>query len=351
MGIKTNIEWCDSTCNVLIGCKGCELSGGHCYAEDLVTRHAGQLGWPAAFDQPTAYRHRLAEALRSCDLTGTERPTKPWLNGLPRLVFVNDLADPFGFAEEAYFLWFNEAVKQMADSPHVWILLTKQPDRMATFVRTWRHAYGREWPRNVWGGVSVTGPNTVNRIAELVKIPLAVRLVSFEPLLKALTVRLYAAKCPHCGKSTESQTVGLRSSNTEPFSWFCRRRSCQDSPPLPSIDWVIAGGESGPNARPMHPDWARSLRDQCQAAGVPFFFKQWGEWVGGDCWVCGDDLTLDGQNGEIYKINSDNIMRFHDWEPDENESQAALRVGKKNAGRLLDGREWSEMPTPAKGGE
>jgi len=94
----------------------------------------------------------------------------------------------------------------------------------------------------------------------------------------------------------------------------------------PSLDWVIAGGESGPGARPMHPDWARSLRDQCAAAGVPFFFKQWGEWLP-------DRQSFDPE--PYWRASTGH--RFPD-------GSVAARVGKSRAGRLLDGREHSEFP-------
>ena len=91
------------------------------------------------------------------------------------------------------------------------------------------------------------------------------------------------------------------------------------------IDWVIVGGESGPNARPMHPDWARSIRDQCQAAGVPFFFKQWGEW-----------LYTSNPTADSMKIKGELIKPFGDAH--------FIKVGKRAAGRLLDGSEWNEFP-------
>lgn len=104
------------------------------------------------------------------------------------------------------------------------------------------------------------------------------------------------------------------------------------------IDWVICGGESGPHARPMHPDWVRSLRDQCQAASVPFFFKQWGEWTPAGDWYGDHPVSLPvrglGPNG---------------WTDDElvcaDDDEYVVRIGKKSAGRLLDGREWNEVPT------
>ena len=100
------------------------------------------------------------------------------------------------------------------------------------------------------------------------------------------------------------------------------------------IDWIIVGGESGPGARPMHPDWARSLRDQCKAAGVPFLFKQWGEWI--------DDFNIDAAALHSPQIADPNEY-FHECEWESGVS--SWRVGKKAAGRLLDGRTWDEVPT------
>jgi len=94
----TNIHWCDSSVNLMMGCDGCELwreGSRHCYAGTLTLRHAGRKGWPESFDRPRLFPERLAGALRWPDLTGTARPGKPWLDGLPRVVFVNDMGDTF----------------------------------------------------------------------------------------------------------------------------------------------------------------------------------------------------------------------------------------------------------------
>ena len=162
----------------------------------------------------------------------------------------------------------------------------------------WQH---HPTPRNVWPGVTVTGPQTLKRAEYLLQVPgAAVRFISAEPLLGPLDL-------------------------------------CLDGP---GLDWVIVGGESGSNARAMNPGWARSLRDQCQAANVAYFFKQWGEYVGGSCdrngWFypqCGPD---GGQSGS---------MKLIEW----GGGVASDRIGKKSAGALLDGREWHEMPKVANG--
>lgn len=145
----------------------------------------------------------------------------------------------------------------------------------------------QEWPLpNVWLGISAEDqPAADERIPLLLQCPAAVRFVSCEPLLGPISLGM----------------LGTRE------NW---------RPVYDGIRWVIAGGESGPKARPMHPDWVRSLRDQCQEAGVPFFFKQWGEWL----------PHVDTVREEL---------------PTKDQF---TRVGKKAAGRLIDGREWNECP-------
>ncbi len=112
-----------------------------------------------------------------------------------------------------------------------------------------------------------------------------------------------------------------------------------------AIHWVICGGESGSKARPMHPDWARGLRDQCQAAGVPFFFKQWGEWLPGEATADSGTGYRRCDNGEIYGSTKYPKRDNFGTHPDKHSGNLiTLRVGKKAAGRLLDGKEWSEFP-------
>lgn len=334
MGTNTKISWCDSTVNPVVGCDGCELSGGHCYAESLVNRYAGKKGWPKAFSRPEFVQtiRRLDAAIAWKDLTGTERPNKPWLNGLPRLIFVCDLSDPF--SESLPIDWLSPHVDRFAATPHIWMLLTKRPKRMAQFVAEWEQTHEDRFPQNIWGGTSVTSQATTSRIGELLAVPsLAVRFLSLEPLLGPIefTGRWHATTCPHCGKTTEGHFVGIRKNTDEPFHWYCDRRSCRDQFPLPSIDWVIVGGESGRKARPMHPDWVRSVRNQCQAAGVPFFFKQWGEWFPSHEAAGYTTIAWPECKRRTALDHAENRVEFE-------------RVGKKRAGRLLDGREWTEFP-------
>jgi protein gp37 len=171
--------------------------------------------------------------------------------------------------------------------------------------------WGCDWPLfNVWLGVSCEDQKRADeRIPHLLQTPSAVRLLSAEPLLGAIDLRMV----PHF----PGQGVDGR--------W---------------LDWIIAGGESGPKARPMHPDWARSLRDQCAAAGVPFFFKQWGEWISAEAPGRSDEIGVLMQDGEFLR-GPRTLDR-----PGE-DGWIIKRLGKHRTGRLLDGREHNDMPAVA----
>jgi len=187
---------------------------------------------------------------------------------------------------------------------------------------------------NVWLGVSVEDQQRADeRIPDLLNTPAAVRFISAEPLLGPVdlgAVRWDVAGYPMLGALPNP-------AEADDFRWAHHDTQ--------GIRWVIIGGESGPNARPMHPDWARSLRDQCQAAGVPLLFKQWGEW----------EVSLDRERDDPdWRANYTNDYVDHGKSKWLNLAGGSgfhgerflvmRRVGKKAAGRLLDGREWSEFP-------
>jgi protein gp37 len=171
----------------------------------------------------------------------------------------------------------------------------------------WQSLWGQgQWPENVWIGATVCNQEEADRdIPKLLEVPAAVRFLSMEPLLGAvdLTKEYLALKCdgayPFRGLPNEHRTKLIN-----------------------LIDWVIVGGESGPKARPMHPDWARSIRDQCAAAGVPFLFKQWGEWAH-------DSRIIDAKGNTFHRFEDGTWMQ---------------RVGKREASRLLDGVEHNDYP-------
>jgi len=253
MGIHTTIEWCDSTLNLEMGCDGCELwnpKAGvrRCYAGTLTERYGGRTGWPESFDNPRIFPERLKEALRWPDLTGKDRPDKPWLNGYPRVIFLNDMGDTW--TESLELMWLAPHVLQMLHSPHIYIVLTKRPGRMVQFWGAWCRGDGAPIPPNFWLFTSITGPENTGRIRELLKLrTLGARVlgVSYEPAWGPVDFSL----CDH----RRTLEVGR----------------CY---PCPGLDVVIAGGESGAGAKPSHPDWFRAARDACRAAGVPFFMKQ-----------------------------------------------------------------------------
>jgi len=230
----TMISWCDSTLNLMMGCGGCELWNGarrSCYAGVMTAKYSGQKGWPSAFNSPQLFPHRLPEALAWPDLTGQDRPGKPWLNGMSRLIFLNDMGDTF--TEELPLDWLRPHLLQMEESPHRWLILTKRPRRMRRFFEQ------VDVIPNAWLGVSVTDQATADaRIPELLRVPVhgndIVRFVSVEPLLGPVDM------CEH----------------------------------LWALDWVIVGGESGAGFRPMKPEWVQNVWLDCENARVPFFYKQ-----------------------------------------------------------------------------
>lgn len=255
MSIKTSIEWCDSSVSPAPCCTGCEL-GPHCFARRMNDRFHGHYGFPETFDTPCYYPERMAAALRWSDLTGKKRPGKPWLDGRPRMIFLNDLGDAFAplmyrgkiasdFRIENH--WLYEWLSKIEASPHVWIVLTKWPKRMAA----WAKIVG-PFPRNLWLGTSVTDQPTADaRLPHLLGIDAAVRIVSYEPALGPVDW------------PKGMDPLGIVWNENIPTGY-------EGGSP---IDLIIAGGETGPDSRPAHPDWFRAARDQCAAAGVKFFLK------------------------------------------------------------------------------
>jgi len=240
MAKGTKIEWADDTVNAEMGCDGCELWDPKnevriCYAGLQTQRmiSKGPLkGWPPTFDEPRIFPGRIAAAARWRDLTGTARENKPWLNGLPRIIFVNDMGDTFTASLPDD--WLAPELRIMAASPHQWILLTKRADRQREF--SLRHTL----PPNVWAGVSITSPQD-QRLRYLMQTRARVRWVSYEPILAPVDWR------PWLGGDGR---VGL--------------------------DWIIVGGASGPNyqSRMMNLTWLADTVTQCREANVPLFVKQ-----------------------------------------------------------------------------
>lgn len=301
---KTTIEWTDATWNPIRGCSRVSEGCRNCYAEKIAARFSGE-GKP--FEGLATMKN--GEARWTGEIAVSESTMNDPLHWrTPRRIFVNSMSDLFHerVLSETRVRIF---ALMMACPQHTFQILTKRPGTMATWVEWFygHRALGATVLPNVWLGVSVEDQATADaRIPLLLKTPAAVRFISVEPLIADMKLRwewVSGGKPP---------MVNLR----EP--WAVPQ-------PQPKLDWVIVGGESGPDARPMHPLWARTLRDQCEASCVPFFFKQWGEWA-----PLGQFHPLaDATFAKRLVLNG----------------YTFLKAGKKKSGRMLDGREWNGFPT------
>lgn len=246
MADRSAIEWTDATWNPVTGCTKVSPGCAHCYAEAVTLR----------FKYGPAYLPGIAEIKLHPD-----RLDQPLHWKRPRRIFVNSMSDLFH--EEVPDDFIIRVFRTMDRAPqHTFQILTKRPDRMAEWFD--QHPCGlvyangsRPFPLpNVWLGVSVENQYWADRrLPLLAESPAAVRFVSAEPLLKPVSLYSWLTGHPREFDPPESWPSGLRGD---------------------AVNWVIAGGESGPRCRPMEADWVRGLRDECIAAGVPFFFKQWG---------------------------------------------------------------------------
>lgn len=227
--------------------------------------------------------------------------------GVRRRVFINSMSDTFEDHPDLNQIRIT-ALQACEQATHLDILLlTKRPENILRMVPA---NWTTRWPAHVWIGTTAgTRKSLGDRASFLLKVPAPVRFFSVEPLLEDL------------------------GNISRPPPW----KSSHIYKPIigaDGISWVICGGESGPRARPMHPDWARSLRDQCQSAGVPFFFKQWGEWAPCDAEFATHCMTLDGQVTDLRKSDDFPLGAV-----------GIARLGKHASARLLDGVEHAALPS------
>ena len=394
--MSTGIEWTHipgfkgETWNPVTGCSKVSAGCKHCYAIDHAHRLAGNPNpkIAAAYQGLTTvhtgakdgklliYRPSWTGKVR-CLPERLELPLR-WRK--PRAVFVNSMSDLFH--EDVRIDFIAEVFNVMAsglltcrkvdcdhddgedcfvENPHIFMVLTKRHKRMLEILRPGGELdqeVAENWPGdspissamedgekfktwplpNMWLGVSVEDQATADeRIPLLLETPAAVRFVSYEPALGPVDFREWLHVIPHFKAKLNAYSGRM----SEPESGWLQSYHIHTREPIPSeLDWVICGGESGPNARPMHPDWARSVRDQCSAAQVPFFFKQWGEWrpyhgireEPGPC-IWPDGKLSPERDPTSFEVG-DGCCPIE-------------RVGKKAAGRLLDGREHNEFPATA----
>ena len=354
MADKSRIEWTDATWNPLRGCSRVSEGCRHCYAEGVAARFSG-LGLPYEGLAKRVTRPDGGSEARwtgKVVFSGEEVLTQPLRWKKPRKIFVNSMSDLFH--ESVPDEWIDRIFAVMALCPqHTFQVLTKRPERMRAYLAPFdgRRADGLgmavvdlgyqgpmeelPWPLpNVWLGVSVEDQVTADtRIPYLLQTPAAVRFMSAEPLLGPMDLGWLEVSALERADVLQGKLHGLTTSGSR----------CWTKVGMPRLDWVIAGGESGAGARPMHPNWARSLRDQCATAGVPYFFKQFGEWAP----VHSSVLPASGPG--IATVLPDGRVR--EWQPDYPEARLTSpdmrmmeRLGKARAGRLLDGVEHNGMP-------
>jgi len=362
MADHTPIEWTDATWNPITGCSVVSPGCTNCYAMRLagtrLRNHQSRIGLTRDTKAGPVW-------------TGIVNLNAEWLDqplrwSRPRRIFVCAHGDLFH--ESVPDDWIEGIFGIMAAAPqHTFQVLTKRAERMREWVskttldRCQAELCSGSWPEsklllrrtdfingpwplpNVWLGVSVEDqPRADERIPRLLATPAARRFISAEPLLGPVDL-LWAL-----GRKIDVAAGLLRHGHFSPGLESLRR-----------LDWVIAGGESGHGARPMHPHWVRSLRDQCIGAGVPFFFKQWGEWAPicsmtsdevDACYApapdrnpeatrrCKVETCVMQANGDRLAVSSPLAFRAG------MRSMTMMAIGKSKAGAQLDGREWREMP-------
>ena len=276
---------------VSAGCK-------NCYAETLDNR------WNGGHWGPGSSRRMMSEKHWQQPIKWNADAEK---NGRKAMVFCASMADVFeGHPDTLPHL--ARLFEMIEKTPFlIWQLLTKRPEKILKLVPDWWLNVG--FPSNVWIGTSVENQEAADqRIPHLLNVPAKVRFLSMEPLLGPVYVS---------GWLYPKDYVGMEVSNYE---------ETQHSVLKQELNWIIVGGESGHGARPMHPNWVRTIRDQCKFDEIPFFFKQWGEWgYGFDC----VEQTRHIESG----------LQFF---PELN--RTFQKVGKKAAGRLLDEKEYNEFP-------
>jgi len=332
---QTKIEWTATysedgtvipgyTFNPWIGCTKVSDGCKYCYAENLMDKRYGRVEWG-----PTGTRARTSNAYWRKPLQWDRKCEEA---GIRQRVFCASLADVFEDNDQVID-WRLDLFRLIKQTPNLdWLLLTKRPGNIKKMTEFVFRENGRyQLPDNVAIGVSVENQETANeRIPHLAAIPAKVRFLSIEPLLGAIDLEpliLEIAMPP------DSVPINYR--------WFIPRPEYERS-----VDWVIVGGESGPSARPMHPRWVWSIRMLCCAADIPFFFKQHGEWLPEAPITSNAGFTLQAKRWVAVDVDG-TVVDYDNPGAVNALSDGAWfmgRVGKKKAGRLLDGREWNEMP-------
>ncbi|KWE70510.1 hypothetical protein WL77_11935 [Burkholderia ubonensis] len=337
MAENSMIEWTDHTFSPWIGCTKVSPGCDHCYAEHLMDTRMHRVVWgprgervrtsASTWRQPVRWNARHAEFFAA--------------HGRRQRVFCASLADVFDNAVAD--AWRADLFDLIWNTPHLdWLLLTKRIGNAGRMIERALQLAGRgvntPWPwANVWLGATIVNQAEADRdIPKLLAVPARVRFLSMEPLLGR--ARLDAIRSRDWDEDLLVNVLtgyGITSPRQEEPHRVINE----------TIDWVIAGGESGPGARPMHPEWAADLRDQCARAGVPFLFKQHGEWApgSGDFGAGRFETAAIARDGRVAPGGH----RVEDYPAGAASGDGwamVHRAGKRTTGRLLDGRTHDEFP-------
>jgi len=286
--MATKIEWTEATWNPIIGCSkispGCE----NCYAEKMAGRLSNIVStahYLRVVEQNVSapFVHRGLQIWNGQTHFVESALDKPLKRKKPTMYFVCSMGDLFH--ESVPFEWIDKVMAVIAQTPqHTFQILTKRADRMNKYFERSEYDFGYKITPNIWLGVTVENQEQADkRIPILLEIPAAIRFVSIEPMLGQIYLTDFENPFYNYIDKTEN---------------------------INSIDWVICGGETGTKARPMHPDWVRSLRDQCKETNTPLFFKSWGEYA-----------PFTHEKG--FEM---------------------VKVGKKKSGNLIDGKQYRDFP-------
>lgn len=350
MATKTKIEWADSTLNLWWGCTEVSPACDNCYARTLANRyHKDKDLWSVNGDRMLVnWRKNLKKIAKEAD-------------GKPRTVFVQSMSDIFerprnlvhwsGAKVTGDHFGFDDPLTQYSTAtvrdqfyeeirkyPNlIFLLLTKRIGNVYTKVPGWWWDEGK-WPDNVWVGITVVNQKEADRdIPKLLELPCR-KFLSMEPLQGPVDFdNMRCENCGHIGEAKWVQPTGPDDylDGAEPYCPKCGSSSWGSM--LKGIDWVIVGGESGHGARPMREDWAYMISGQCHEEGVPFHFKQWGEYLEVD-WIDPVDGYLDC-NDEFRKVSPRKPMTYG-----YQKESYFQKVGTKNSGRKLGGKEYNATP-------
>ncbi len=324
----TKIEWADKTWSPVTGCSPVSAGCANCFANRMSKRLAGRFGYPQ--DDPftvTFHKDRIDE------------PDK-WRK--PKRVFVVSMGDLFHDDVTDHQLeWVFWKMANL--TRHTFLVLTKRVERAAGWLNNWIKIYkhgGFLHLPNVHIGVSVEDQKTADeRIPHLLRTPAAVRFISAEPLLGTIDLKPFLPhdfnKEPHCSWCEDCIHTG------QDEGWKVTTEDFHG----PFLDGIILGGETGPRARPMHPDWVQSIRDQCVETETNFFFKSWGAWQNGSDFQRPNANRIVLNDGRMCREPEE--LGFTNYAPEgwsHFYPTMMAKVGKKHSGRHIDGRTWDQLP-------